>query len=166
MPEEFDFSKWTEGNGLTKKTVDTLKDQDLHVPEALALLTTSDIAELSLTKGQTRLLEKAVLLFQQKEEPQSKGLPSAPITTTSLAKNQGLEELIQKLDDGGGLDALVACGDSIHTYIRVHRLREIPNPPGLTLTHMSTSGSQVQVTKKEDKPLLIPDFIDVDTGIA
>lgn len=79
MAEEFDFSKWTEGNGLTKKTADTLKDQDLHVPEAPALLTTSDIAELSLTKGQTKLLEKAVLLFQQKEKPQSKGLPSAPI---------------------------------------------------------------------------------------
>lgn len=31
---------------------------------------------------------------------------------------------------------------------------------------MSTSESQVQVTKKEDKPLLIPDFIEVYTGIA
>ena len=31
------------------------------------------------------------------------------ITTTSLAKDQGLDQILTKLDDGGGLDA-ISCG--------------------------------------------------------
>lgn len=33
-----------------------------------------------------------------------------PITTTSLAKGQDLDEFLKKLDNGGRLDALVSCG--------------------------------------------------------
>lgn len=36
-----------------------------------------------------------------------------PVTTTSLEKkkDQGFEEILKKLEDAGGLDALKACGD-------------------------------------------------------
>ena len=110
MADEFDFAKWCESNGLTKKTADTLKEQDLHISEALALLEKSDIAELGLTKGQTKLLAKAVTELQPKGKPGSNGVPITPVTTTILEQNQGLDDLLKKLDDGGGLDALMACG--------------------------------------------------------
>ena len=32
-----------------------------------------------------------------------------PITATSLAKDQRLDEILKKLDNGGGLDALLSC---------------------------------------------------------
>lgn len=40
----------------------------------------------------------------------SKPADTKPITTTSLAKDQGLDEILKKLDDRGGLDALLSCG--------------------------------------------------------
>jgi len=33
-----------------------------------------------------------------------------PITTTSLAKDQGLDDILTKLHDGGGLDELLSFG--------------------------------------------------------
>ena len=60
MSVDFDFSQWCESNGLTPKTATILKDQDLHVLEAVKLLSPSDIAELGLTKGKNKLLYKAV----------------------------------------------------------------------------------------------------------
>ena len=107
MSEEFDFAKWCEDNGLTKKTADTLKEQDLNVSEALSLLDKSDIDDLGLTKGQSKLLVKAVTALRSKRKPLGNGGSTAPLTTTSLAKNPGLNELLTKLEDGGGLDALI-----------------------------------------------------------
>ena len=107
MSAEFDFSQWCESNGLTPKTATILKDQDLHVMEAVKLLSPSDIAELGLTKGQNKLLSKAV---NELRAPAQSAKLREPITTTSLAKGQGLHELLKKLDNGGGLDALVSCG--------------------------------------------------------
>jgi len=74
--------------------------------EAVKLLSPSDIAELGLTKGQNKLLSKAVNELRAPAQPAKL---TEPITTTSLA-DQGLDELIKKLDNGGGLDALVSCG--------------------------------------------------------
>ena len=48
--------------------------------------------------------------LQPKGKPLSNSVPIAPVTTTSVAQNQGLDELLKKLDDGGGLYALMACG--------------------------------------------------------
>ena len=61
MADDFDFLNWAEANGLTKKTAGILKDQDFHASTALALLTTTDITELNLAKGETKLLGKTVL---------------------------------------------------------------------------------------------------------
>ena len=58
---KFEFSPWCEANGISSNTAEILKDQDLHVEEALRLLAPDDIAELGLTKGQTKLLAKAVM---------------------------------------------------------------------------------------------------------
>jgi len=105
MLAEFDFSQWCKSNGLTPKTATILKDQDLHVMEAVKLLSPSDIAELGLTKGQNKLLSKAVNEVRAPAQPAK--LTEPPITT-SLAKDQGLNEFVKKLDSGGGLDALVS----------------------------------------------------------
>ena len=166
MADEFEFAKWCEDNGLTKKTVDILKGQDLNVSEALSLLDKSDIDELGLTKGQAKLLVKAVTALQPKGKPLSNGGSTVPVTTTSLAKNQGLDELLKKLDDGGGLDALLACGG----------LDELP--PNTSMTPgQAMDSTRIDLNphvylgkptsgKKDDKPLLIPEFIDVYAGVT
>ena len=83
----------------------------------------SDIAELGLTKGQNKLLSKAVNELRAPAQPAKL---TEPITTTSLARDQGLDEFLKKLDNGGGLDALVSCRvlmtcrkASIRTYIHM-----------------------------------------------
>ena len=130
------------------------------------MLEKSDIAELGLTKGQTKLLAKAVTELRPKGKPVSNVVPIAPVTTTSLAQNQGLDELLKKLDDGGDLDALMACGslDDLQpntgvTPGQANDSTRIDLNPHVYLGK-PTSG------KKEDKPLLIPDFIDVYAGIT
>lgn len=164
MTAEFEFSQWCESNGLSPKTASILKDQDLDVAEAAKLLSTNDIAELGLTKGQTKLLTKAV---NELKAPVQPGKLTAPITTTSLAKDQGLDELLKKLDNGGGLDALVSCGG----------LDDLP--PSFDSTIPPAGQAQGDTTRvdlnphvylgkpnagKEEKPLLIPDFVDVYSG--
>ena len=158
--------KWCKGNGLTKKTADTLKEQDFHVSDALALLEKCNIAKLGLTKGQTKFLAKAMTELRPKGKPVSNGVPIAPVTTTSLAQNQGLDELLKKLDDGGGLDALMACGglDDLQPNMGVtpgqaNDSTRVDLNPHVNLGK-PTSG------KKEDKPLLIPDFTDAYAGIT
>ena len=99
MSVDFDFSQWCESNGLTPKTATILKDQDLHVMEAVKLLSLSDIAELGLTKGKNKLLYKAVNELRAPAQPVKL---TEPIKTTSLAKDQGLDEPLKKLDNGGG----------------------------------------------------------------
>ena len=87
--------------------------------EVVKLLSPSDIAELGLTKGQNKLLSKAV---NELRAPVQRAKLMEPITTTSLAKDQGLDELLKKFDNGGGLDALVSCGglDDSQLTVLIH----------------------------------------------
>ena len=164
MAVEFEFFQRCESNGLTPKTASTLKGQNLNVAEAVKLLSTNDIAELGLTKGQTKLLTKAV---NDLKTPLQPGKLTATITTTSLAKDQGLDELLKKLDHEGGLDALVSCGG----------LDDLP--PSFDSTIPPAGQAQGDTTRvdlnphvyldkpnagKEEKPVLIPDFVHVYSG--
>ena len=83
-----EFSLQCEANKKKKKTAEILKDQDLHVEEALKLLTQEDIAELGLTKAQTKLLAKAMIRLGAPDLT-LKPVDTKPITTTSLVKDQG-----------------------------------------------------------------------------
>ena len=75
-------------NGAIKMQTesDILKDQHLQVKETLMRVTLDDVAELRLTKGQNKLLSKAVSELKAPDLPPKLTDPK-PITTTSLAKD-------------------------------------------------------------------------------
>ena len=77
-----EFSLSCEANGISSKTAEVLKDQDLHVEEALKRLTQDDIAELDLTKAQTKLLAKAMIGLGAPDLT-SEPADTKPITTTT-----------------------------------------------------------------------------------
>lgn len=112
----FAFNKWCTTTQLKEATVDALKKEDLHCEEALKLLTVKDVEEfgLSLSVGQKRVLEAALkklkLGEQAKPEPED---VTDPITTKSLAKDGGLEEILKKIEGAGSLeDSLLAIGST------------------------------------------------------
>ena len=84
-----------DANGISSKTADIFKDQNLHVEEALKLVTLDDTAELGLTKDQNKLLSKAVSKLKASDLPPKLAEPN---TATSLAKDQGLDEILKKLE--------------------------------------------------------------------
>ena len=112
-----------------------MQDQDLHVEEALKLLTQDDIAELGLTKGQNKLLSKAVDGLRAPDLP-PKLVDTKPITTTTLMKDQGLDEILKKLDDGGGLDALLSCGGLDDVKQSLHSATPVASQPQGDKTRM------------------------------
>ena len=85
----------------------SFKRSGLNIEEALKLLTQDDIAELCLTKGQNKLLAKAVIGLSAPDLTR-KPADTKPITATSLAEDQGLDKFLTKLDDSGGLDILLS----------------------------------------------------------
>ena len=91
MGSEFSFTEWCEANGLTSKTSSTLKEEDLDVLDALVLLTKEDIAEMGLTRGQAKLVLKAVTTLRAPKASVSQTIQD-PLTTTSLAKEKTVDD--------------------------------------------------------------------------
>ena len=166
MSDEFDFPKWCERTGLTKKTADILKEQDLDVLEAISLLDQSNVQDLGLTKGQAKLLFKAISGLKPKQ-PLSKADSSKPISTTSLAKDQGLEEVLKTFEDGGELDALMACAGLDDLQQQQSLANDPLNATRIDLNpHVYLGKPPTSGKAKEDKPLLIPDFVDAYAGVS
>ena len=132
---KFEFCQWCNANGISSKTADILKDQDLHVEEALKLLTPGNIAERGLTKEQNKLISKAVNELRPPDLP-PKLADTKPITTTSLAKDQGLDEILKKLDNGRGLDALLSCGRPDDLQQSLHSATPVASQPQGDMTRM------------------------------
>ena len=150
------------------KTADILKDQDLHVEEAIKLVTLDDIAELGLKKGQNKLLSKAVSELKAPNLPPKLAGPK-PITTTSLAKDQGLDEIFKKLDSGGGLDALLHGGGLDDLQHSLHSATPAASQLQGDTTRLDLNphvylGKTSTPVKQDEKPLLIPDFVDAYSG--
>lgn len=150
---KFDFSPWCNANRISSKTADILKDQDLHVEEALKLLTQDDMAELGLTK----------VIGPRAPDLPRKLVDTKAITTTSLAKDQGLDQILTKLDDGGGLDA-ISCGGLDDLKQSLHSATPVANQPQGNTTRMDLNqhvylGKPTTPGKLDEKPLLVPDFV-------
>ena len=165
---KFEFSPWCDANGMSSKTADILKDQDLHVEEALELLPQDDIAKLGLTKGQNKLLAKAVIRLRGPDLPM-KLVDTKLITTTSFAKDQGLDENLTKLDNGGGLDALLSCGGLDDLKQSLNSATPVASQPQGDPTRIDLNlhvdlGKPTTPGKQDEKPLLIPDFVDAYSG--
>ena len=58
--EEFDLTSWCKDHGITRKTQQTLKKEELTTAGALALLEPRDLRELNIPLGQRKLLQQAV----------------------------------------------------------------------------------------------------------
>ena len=68
------------------------------------MLDANDLVALEITKGRHKLLEKAIKDFQGgKTELKGKDL----ITTSALAKDSGLNALLQQVENEGSLDAII-----------------------------------------------------------
>lgn len=86
-----------------------LKKNDFDGEETLRLLDANDLVALEITKGLRKLLEKAIKDFQGcKTELKGKDL----ITTSALAKDSGLNALLQQVENEGSLDAIIT-GSSV-----------------------------------------------------
>ena len=110
----FDFESWCKTTQLKEATVETLKKEDLDSEEALKLLTPKDVEGLGLSVGQKRVLESAVRNLRQETKVQTEQRDNKdPVTTKSLAKDGGLEEILKKIEGAGSLeDSLLAIGSS------------------------------------------------------
>ena len=64
----FCFETWASDNGLTKKTVATLKQEDLTTEAVLRLLEDEDVALVTTTVGQRKMLQAAVKDFRVTSE--------------------------------------------------------------------------------------------------
>lgn len=97
MGTQFEFKSWGKSSGPKKETTDLLVAQDLDAKEALALVSESDVEKLELTLGQRKLLVKAIGKLQKdsKSGPAAAALlQSEPVTTKSLTKDGGLDEIL------------------------------------------------------------------------
>ena len=110
----FYFESRCKTTKLKEATVETLKKEDLDSEEALKLLTPKDVEELGLSLGQKRVLESAVRNLRQETKVQTEQRDNKdPVTTKSLAKDGGLEEILKKIEGAGSLeDSLLAIGSS------------------------------------------------------
>lgn len=142
---EFKFFQWGESNGLTPKIASTLKDKDLDVAEAVKLLSTN-IAKLGLTKGQTNCKWN---------------------TNTSSASQRTKALTSEKLDNEGGLVALCSCGGLDDLPPSFHSTIPLANQVQGDTTRVDLN-PHVYLGKpsagKEEKPLFIPDFVEVYSG--
>ncbi|KAL9977192.1 hypothetical protein ACROYT_G014570 [Oculina patagonica] len=168
----FDFNAWCTTTQLKEATVEALKKEDIDSEAALKLLTEKDVEELGLSVGQKRVLEAALKKLKLEEQAKTEpGDVTDPVTTKSLAKDSGLEEILKKIEGAGSLeDSLLALGTTDlfpgktpaaqNSSTLNSTLPRLDNDPHVFL------GQQQQKaigTKQGEKPLLIPDFINLGT---
>ena len=161
MAAKFNLKEWAEEAKLKKETVDELIAVDFDDMETLMLLNQSDLADLKITKGQRKLLEKATQILQGGKPITTPSLAKdikEPITTSSLAKDSGLNAILQQLETEGGLDLLI--NGAIDT-----KDGKDETDKGTTASARIDNNPQVFLglgDKKKgmtDKPMLIPDFV-------
>ncbi|KAL9962934.1 hypothetical protein ACROYT_G032089 [Oculina patagonica] len=152
MAAPFDFQSWCETNGLKKETSELLTKQDLDTKEALALVTESDVASLEMTLGQRKLLVKAITGLRKGSNATL--LDPDPVTTKSLAKDGGLDEILKKIEGIGAIDDPLLTLGATETP-----LPRLDNDPQVFL---GTSAKAAQGAKGGEKPLLITDFVSVN----
>jgi len=143
-----------------------LKKEDLDSQEALKLLTSNDTDALGLSLGQKRVFEAVLRRLKVTGVTESTTNKSIPVTTKSLAKDGGLEEILKKIKGTGSLeDSLLALGTTdlsragkSQATLNSSTLSRLDNDPQVFLGRQQKAG-----TKEGEKPLLIPDFVNVGT---
>ena len=162
----FDFKSWCETNQLKEATIEVLKKEDLDSEEALKLLTSNDFESLGLSVGQKRIFEAALRKLKQTGAKEKTSDESTPVTTKTLAKDGGLEEILKKIEGAGTLeDSLLALGTTDFSgsgkspaTLNSTTLSRLDNDPHVFLGRQQKAG-----TKQGEKPLLIPDFVNLGT---
>ena len=96
-----DIPEWGCSAGLSATTMQILEDEELLHTECLRTLTREDILELKLSLGQRNMLIRGVKKLQQSQF--SAIVPGTAdtvlVTTTELAKNKELNDLLNGLSD-------------------------------------------------------------------
>lgn len=115
-------------------------------------MTESDITNLEMTLGQRKLLVKAITELRKGSNVTT--LDPDPVTTKSLAKDGGLDEILKKIEGIGGIDDPLLTLGATETP-----LPRLDNDPQVFL---GTNAKPAQGAKGGEKPLLIPDFVSVN----
>ncbi|KAK3739566.1 hypothetical protein QZH41_006376 [Actinostola sp. cb2023] len=153
----FDFKSWCDGNGLKKATVNELEKNDLDSLEALKLVAAEDIATLELTLGQRKLLLQAVQALsktknEEKEDNQIKSEDeTTPVTTKTLTKDGGLEEILKKIEGISLDDPLYTLGATEQPSLSAPLGRLDQNPQVFL-------GSTTQQSSKKGEPVQLDEF--------
>jgi len=142
-----------------------LQTEDLDTKDALKLLQGDNLEKLGLTVGQKRGLEAALrkLKHETKVEGKLSDMTSSePVTTKSLAKDGGLDEILKKIEGAGSLEDSLLALASTEPFMKPSTdsscLSRLANDPHVFL------GPQHNAANKEgEKPLLIPDFVSLGT---
>ena len=144
----FDFKSWCEANQLKEATIEVLKKEDLDSEEALKLFTS---------------IEAALRKLKQTGAKKTTSDENTPVTTKTLAKDGGLEEILKKIEGAGTLeDSLLALGTT--DFSGSGKSPAMLNSTTLDNdTHMFLGRQQKAGTKQGEKPLLIPDFVNLGT---
>lgn len=146
MSTPFDFQSWCDTNGLKKETAELLNKQVINTKDVLVLITESDVAKLEMTLGQRKLLAKA--LGELQNDSSTTLIDPEPVTTKSLAKNGGLDEILKKIEGIVSIDdPLLTPGDTETPLLR------LDNNPQVYLGATAKGG---------EKPLLDSVFVDVN----
>lgn len=160
----FDFNAWSEKLALKEATVEALKKEDLDNEDSLKLLTAKDIEDLGLTVGQRRVLGAAVTRLQQgKQAPPEDMPPSTPVTTKTLAKDGGLDEILKKIEGIGSLDDTLLALGSTEPLSSTNAQNTSSIPRLDNDLHVFLGPQNNAATKQGEKPLLIPDFVSLGT---
>ncbi|XP_020891953.1 uncharacterized protein LOC110231286, partial [Exaiptasia diaphana] len=119
---DFNFDEWAKEAKLKEATKECLKAKDFDEQEALELITLKDIDAMDITLGQKRLLEKAIINLKggptdtsnPTPNPTAAQKPAEKITTSTLAKESGLNALLRQFETDGQLDLLVNGAEVIN----------------------------------------------------
>ena len=100
----FDFKSWCKANQLKEATIEVLKKEDLDSEEALKFLSSGDSENLGLSKSQKHLFEAALRKLKQTSVKEMMSDKNTPVTTKTLMKDGGLEEVLKKIEGAGTLE--------------------------------------------------------------
>ena len=112
---------------------------------------------LEITRGQRNLLEKAIQDLTEVITKKKVKESQQPITTSSLAKDTGLNSLLQQLENDGGLDAIINGAIEDHGAAK-QKTQEMGVTARLDTDPQVFLGPN-KPEGKTDPPLLIPDYV-------
>lgn len=150
--DSFDFDAWAVKCGLTRKSVLTLKKEELTTMKAITLLEVRDVKELGFTMGQYKLIMAAICDLQKPTAVDEDLMPVSAVSHVNddMTIKDIRAQTIGLNDAGKRLDELLS-GNAPPTVVNVpihaHETSTSTVDPRTILTMKSQSHKAVHVTQ-------------------